>query len=304
MAINDSVEQQQLDRVSAQLAQIQRHLDAVTGHLSALEWLLKLLPCGIPVADGRVLTKTLYGSLLYVSAEDRLIAPHLLTNRVFEPEVSLLLEETLKPGDTFVDVGANIGYYTCAAGRKVGPTGKVFAFEADPATFTMLRDNVVLNYLHASTDCRNVAVSSERGTLKLFRRKRFHGNTSIIRLDQSTLEFFGDTDEEFDVECDTLDSLLKDYDQPIALVKIDVEGSESAVIEGMREVVKRNRDVRIVLEWALWTIRGAGGSPEQMWQLIEEMDMKVCRIENRLEEVSRAQLIETELCYLLLQRRQ
>jgi FkbM family methyltransferase len=283
---------------------LRRQLNALAGQLAATEWQIKLQPAGIPVADGRVLTKTLYGTLLYVDANDRLIAPHLLLDRHFEPEVSLYMEKTVQPGDTIIDVGANIGYYACTLGRKVGPTGRIFAFEADPSVWTLLRDNAILNGTFAWTQCRNIAVSAERGSLNFFRRTRYHGNTGIIKNSPEILEGFGDADEPFQVECDTLDSLMTDCDRPIALVKIDVEGSELAVLKGMRSVVDRNPQIKIVLEWALWTIRGAGGTPEEVWALIEGMGLEAFRIAetSALERVDLAQLLHIHFCYLVLRR--
>ncbi len=270
--------------------------------VSALEQLVKSSPAGVPVGGGRILTKTLYDTLLYVDACDRLIAPHLLLERVFEPEVSLLVDNIVQPGDTVVDVGANIGYYTCAFGRKVGPAGRVIAFEADPATCELLRDNVFLNYIESWTAYRNVAVSSSPGTLKLFRRKFYRGNTSIIRLHPTVLEGFGDTDEEFEVRCDSLDSLLANVDRPVSLIKIDVEGAERLVLEGMRDVVRRSPGIRVIFEWALWTIRDAGGSPRQIWDLIRGFGFKASEIGQSLRRVDLKDLEKTPMCYLLLER--
>lgn len=281
---------------------VQRDVNALLGNLSAAEWLLKLAPAGVPVGGGRVLTKTLYGTLLYLDEKDRLITPHLLLNRVFEPEVSQLAETLVRPGDTVVDVGANIGYYTCSFGRCVGPTGRVLAFEADPNICGLLRDNIMINNIFGWTSYSNVAISSKQGTLKMYRRILFQGNTSIIRVPPAILSAYGDTDEEFEIPCASLDNLLHEYDRPIALIKIDVEGSERLVLEGMRGLVERNPGIRIILEWALWTIRDSGSTPEEMWDLLRGMDLRVFKIGQTVEAIDLPQLAGTEICYLLLER--
>jgi FkbM family methyltransferase len=295
---------ERIDEVLRTVGELRLRLDALAGQVAAAEWQVKLQPAGVPVSNGRILTKTLYGTLLYVDANDRLIAPHLLLDRAFEPEVSLLLQQTVQPGDTFVDVGANIGYYACTLARKVGPNGRVFAYEANPEVFNSLRDNIIINNVLAWTQCRNIGVWDNRGVLDLHRRNRDHGNTSIIRLSKETLEAVGDTSDTFQIECDTLDSLLADYDGPIAVVKIDVEGAEAAVLRGMRGLVTRNPQIRIVLEWALWTIRGVGGTPEGMWELIRSMGFEVFKITSAggVQKTDLSELVATEFCYLLLSR--
>jgi len=113
------------------------------------------------------------------------------------------------------------------------------------------RDNIILNDLLGWTDCRNIAVSSEKGSLKLYRRKRYHGNTSVIRLSKDVLQSFADDAEAFEVECDSLDSLLANLKRPTSLIKIDVEGAEYQVLRGMTRTIQQNPELRIVLEWAL-----------------------------------------------------
>src|SRR5262245_28825638 len=83
----------QNEELSQSLGELRGRVELLSGHLSTVEWLLKLQPAGVPVANGRILTKTLYETLLYVDAEDYLIAPHVILDRVFEPEVSLLLQQ-------------------------------------------------------------------------------------------------------------------------------------------------------------------------------------------------------------------
>ncbi len=293
---------EQNEEILRTLTELRGRLDLLSGQISAVEWLVKLQPAGVPVGDGRILTKTLYDTLLYVDADDRLIAPHLILDRAFEPEVSLLLQQMVQTGDTFVDVGANIGYYTCSMARKVGPTGKVYAFEANSEPFALLQDNVIINNALGWTRCRNVAVWETRSTLELHSRKRAHGNTSIIKLSAEDLAAFGDTSETFQVECDTLDALLTGHQGRIDLIKIDVEGAEAGVLKGMRETIRRNPKVRIILEWALWTIRGADGTPEEMWKLMQDTGLGIYKIESdaSTKQTNLKELLATEFCYLLL----
>lgn len=76
------------------------------------------------------------------------------------------MAERLKPGDVFVDVGANIGYFSLLASKLVGPGGRVVAIEASPEVFDLLRRNLELNKAH-NVRAVNVAISDREGSLQL-----------------------------------------------------------------------------------------------------------------------------------------
>ena len=88
----------------------------------------------------------------------------------WEPRETALISELLKPGDTFVDVGANIGYFTLLASRLVGATGKVIGIEANPRTFKLLEANVALNHC-ANVDLRHVAAGEAPGFATMVERE-------------------------------------------------------------------------------------------------------------------------------------
>ena len=85
------------------------------------------------------------GLTMYLNPRDRVITPSMLAYGTWEPVETSLLLDNLRPGDTVIDVGANVGYYTLLAARKVGPRGKVVAFEPDPESFSFLKRNVKAN---------------------------------------------------------------------------------------------------------------------------------------------------------------
>lgn len=292
--------EQQVNDLSAELAAVRGQYSELRKHLTEVEWVLKLAPAGIPMAGGRIITKTVHGALLYVNADDRLMAPHLLTERAFEPDVSSFIWRNLNHGDAAIDVGANLGYYSCMMGLKVKSAGRVWAYEADPVTCVLLNDNIWVNAIQPWVHFQNVAIAGGPGKLRLYRRQRYQGNTSIIRVEPELLTLLDDADEEFSVDCDSLDRLFASVDRPISIIKIDVEGSEAAVLEGMVDLVKRNPQVKIVLEWALWTIRGAGGTPERMMELIAQMGLETWVIEQTLRRIELEELRHTEIAYLAL----
>ncbi|MEM6996443.1 MAG: FkbM family methyltransferase, partial [Myxococcota bacterium] len=101
-----------------------------------------------PPRDGSLPVAELEGGLtLELNPEDRTLSETLWRTGTWEALQTKALLERLEPGDTFVDVGANLGYYTVLAAKKVGPSGRVFAFEPDPESFALLKRNVDRNGL-------------------------------------------------------------------------------------------------------------------------------------------------------------
>jgi len=138
------------------------------------------------------------------------------------------LASYLRPGDTYVDVGANIGALALHAAALVGPTGRVTAIEAHPRTFGFLRDNLRLN--GAPVTALNFAAGEESGTLRF---------TNIRGDDKNGVSERG----ELEVAVRPLDELLAEADGSIDLLKLDVEGFELSVLRGASAVLARTECV-------------------------------------------------------------
>ena len=135
----------------------------------------------------------------------------------------------------FYDVGANVGFFALLGARFVGPAGRVYAFEPAPESAEATRTNASLNGL-ANLSVVEKAVGAAAGRDRLL---------LVEDLSWSHLESLGShprAQGALEVEVVALDDLLRDGAiEPPALVKIDVEGSELAVLEGMRETIERHR---------------------------------------------------------------
>jgi FkbM family methyltransferase len=154
-----------------------------------------------------------------------------------EPEVQAALAELIEPGQTVYDVGANIGFFTILCSRLVGPQGKVYAFEPIPDNVATLRRNIALN------DLTNVvvveqALSASTGTAEMFVSlwSAFHS----LNLDgASKRDNHGPDGGEITVETVTLDEFVQGEGISAPdLIKLDVEGAELLVVEGMRETLR------------------------------------------------------------------
>ena len=154
----------------------------------------------------------------------------------WEPQVTAFVQRRLRPGDGFVDVGANIGYFSLLAARCVGPTGAVMSVEASPSVFEMLRANIARN--RAAVRALNLAASDQPGRLALYSGDQCNCGTA-------TLAGTPGARPQAVVEAAPLDALLTaEESRKARLVKVDVEGAEVAVVAGMKSLLNTGREDR------------------------------------------------------------
>jgi FkbM family methyltransferase len=149
-------------------------------------------------------------------------------------EMSFLLH-ALRPGDLFVDVGANVGSYTVLASGACG--ARSLAFEPVPSTFSHLIDNIRLNNLDALVDARNVSLGRKQGFVDI---------TTSLDAANHVVSASEPTALSVRVPVVTLDSALGGR-QP-TVVKIDVEGFETEVLEGAAKTMESNSLVGLIVE--------------------------------------------------------
>ncbi len=166
---------------------------------------------------------------MYPHALDMAIGRH-------EPLVANLIRSHLSEGDIAFDIGANVGYFTLLMARYVGPGGHVVAFEPDPLVVDYLRGNVARNRdrLGASIDTVNAAVGGVSESRPF---------TPGSRISRGRL---GSEPGPLVVDVMTLGDALERYGTP-HLIKIDVEGAESELLEGAAECLATLRS-SIVIE--------------------------------------------------------
>ncbi|MDQ3678315.1 MAG: FkbM family methyltransferase [Actinomycetota bacterium] len=158
-----------------------------------------------------------------------------------EPPVVEAMVRTVRPGHVFYDVGANIGYFTLVAARLVGPAGRVIAFEPVPWCVDAVAANIALNDLRQA-EVRAEAVGDASGRAQLL----VVGEASQSML--ASLHRRADTRERIDVDVVALDDLVSTGAiPPPDVLKIDTEGAEVLVLEGMRETIASHRP-RIICE--------------------------------------------------------
>jgi FkbM family methyltransferase len=169
----------------------------------------------------------------------------------------------LRPGDSVIDVGANIGIYTLLAARLVGPNGRVLSFEPSPESCRRLRENVALNEAHCVT-VQQIAISDRRGTMA-FTADRDTGNRFAFEA-----SYAGNS---ITVPVTTLDDALGDIE--CSMAKIDAEGAEPLVLRGARRAIAQRHLPVLQLERVERFVRRAGSSVNQIRDLLLQSDYRL-----------------------------
>jgi FkbM family methyltransferase len=197
----------------------------------------------------------------------------------YEPQETALLKALLRPSMTFLDVGANWGYFTLLAAHRVGSSGRVISLEPDPRLFRLLCANIACNGLHQVTALK-IAAADQPGMLALMGYDERGSNFGLSRLgrrlagpepremDTQTRPFTDSGQASLALEADdipvaasdrgqplfavfgeTLDALLDQHHvETVDLLKMDIEGAEGLALSGLARSLKQRRVKRFLLE--------------------------------------------------------
>lgn len=172
----------------------------------------------------------------------------------WERATTRLFRAILRPGDTFVDVGAHMGYFSLLASRCVGPQGRVLSFEPEPSMRQRLIRNLELNGVTCCTVDPH-ALSDQPGQLTL--KKPVGENDGL-----STLRPYAGQAQEVVIPVETLDRVLP-QDVKVHCVKIDTEGAEHHALKGMRGILSRDHP-DVVVEITDKFLREMGSSAQAL----------------------------------------
>ena len=157
----------------------------------------------------------------------------------WEPDISKLIRENLKKWDTFVDIGANIGYFSLLGSEIVGENGKILAFEPSSKNFAELTKNIALNNF-SNISAIQYAASNVATTKNLFYNPTNPGGSSLV-------ENLHSGNESESIETIVLDDFLRD--EKIDLIKMDIEWYEYFAILGMKNLLAKNH-LKMIFEYS------------------------------------------------------
>ena len=235
-----------------------------------------LRPSGIVLID-------VQGSKMYVDSRDIGVTPFLLEWGFYEKYETELFKRLVKKGMVVVDIGANVGYYTLLVAHLVGDEGKVFAFEPDPNNYSLLCKNIEVNGYRNVIPVRK-AVFNKSGKTSLFLDKNNLGGHSLSEANVHK-------SASITVEVTSLDDYFKNTDCKIDVIKMDVQGSEMGVLEGMTNTINRNDNLKIITEFWPMGLRNSGSSPIDFLNKLVEYGFALYCIGHYVEPVSLDSLV-------------
>lgn len=236
----------------------------------------------MPRPRGPLIVRTTFGCSVVVDASlGRGVEHEVYYHGTYEAGTLRVLETVLRPGDIFLDIGANIGLMTLAAARVVGPQGRVYAFEPVSSTLALLKRNLELN------DFQNVhpqptALGSARETRPIYEHLEVNrGAASLVPSGASPTGVF--------VPVTTLDSFVRAarLEGRIRAVKIDVEGWEAEVLAGGRDTFAAPAGPAVIVEYST-NVQLAKGVHTDVYDFLASVsDYRVFCLKRGKESVSR-----------------
>ena len=271
-----------IDALEQRLSLIQTHvddtaikLDTAMVQMARVEaYALKTMQReAIPVARGRIMIRSAVGYMV-LSDEDTALLAQMIDQGELEPGVRRLIERLVKPGMTFVDIGANIGMHTVVAGKIMQGRGRIVAFEPLPATAAMLNENIWNNGLSGLCEVHVSALADSSGERTLFLGKT-SGHHSLFPLEEAD-----SGKDHVAVRVETLDEVLS-AETHVDLIKIDAEGAELEIIRGASEILRSNPQILMIVEFGASHLQRVGRSVAEWlhvfsalgfdWQAIDDV---------------------------------
>jgi FkbM family methyltransferase len=185
------------------------------------------------------------------------------------------LKAAMRPGDTALDVGANMGMVTLLMSSLVGPNGRVFAFEPNPMEAARIKELIELNNL-TNVHLHPMALGDQECEMTL----RVIGDWSISgTLGQVSGKDEAEVSHSFNIPVRRADTLLPDVAGNV-LIKIDVEGFECSVLRGMAGLIDRAKPA-LITEVEPELLPRGGGSVEELFSMLQSRGYRAYGVETR-----------------------
>lgn len=204
-------------------------------------------------------------------------------NGTWEMMTTKIMQKYLKKGMVVVDIGANIGYYSLLAAKRVGPSGKVYAFEPAPENYAALKKNIEMNGYTNIIPVQK-AVADKNGVVPFL--------LDVKEPLAHRIQDNGDKKNNIEVSVVTLDDFFKDKEKQIDIIKIDAEGSEMFVLEGMRRILTENKNLVVFSEFCPHLLEVSGVRPIDYLNKFTENDFKVYEIDEQKQVMKEADFNE------------
>lgn len=193
----------------------------------------------IPKPTSAVILKTIHGLKIIIDPiKDVGLERNLYYTGTYEKGTLHVIQEVLKRGEGFIDVGANIGLMSLIGAKTLGERGRVYAFEPHPKTLEILRENISLNAFN-NIEVFDNAVGSEKGVAQIYDQwVASRGSATMVKPENET--------EHYEVQVVRLDECFGRHNSPISLIKIDIEGFELDALKGAKNTILDHEPVLII----------------------------------------------------------
>jgi FkbM family methyltransferase len=214
------------------------------------------------LGDFKALTENIFGHSMILDTRDTSLTPHLITKGFWEIWITQVFLESIEENMNFLEIGANVGYYTLLAASRTGKNNQIFAFEADANTYGLLSKNLEINGFIDKVITINKAVYSDSRKLSFSSFRDHHGSNSVIKFPEKTIEKYRDKVTISEVNTTSIDEFFEKKIPEIGLIKIDAEGCEPQIFRGMVNLLDSNPSIKIICEFAQELIMALGEDPE------------------------------------------
>lgn len=239
------------------------------------------------------------------SYTQRIMLAALESGQFYEPEVSYFFTNVLQPGDTVVDIGAHIGYFSMIAARVVGPAGRVYAFEPEPSNYRRLRDHLVQNGLEMVKSF-NVALGAVPGEAQMYFNADNDGGHALWDVARHQLcERTREQGKRIPVQVVVLDHVLAglEPERGPRLIKIDAEGMEYEILKGALRTILGHAVPFIICEVNRFALEQMGASESKLRQFMRLIGYQVSLLKpdgTGLKPLADDEFIESENVFNLL----
>jgi FkbM family methyltransferase len=238
-----------------------------------------------------------YNFSIILSIHDRFIGRPILLKSTYEEHITHVLLKYLKSDTHFLDIGANIGYYSLLVASQC-PAGRVFSFEPDKTNFRLLQASIAYNGFGSIIQAYPFAVSERNEFLALLDLSdSYNSGAKLTAQDRESFHPYINTlSPAFEsVQAVSLDSFLPQI--RLDLVKIDIEGHEPFAIKGMVDLLIQNKPV-ILTEFSPATLQQIGKTtPESYLETFTRLGYHIAIISQNAELIHCHQDVGTVLSF-------
>ncbi|MEB3826064.1 FkbM family methyltransferase [Phormidium sp. CCY1219] len=190
----------------------------------------------------------------------------------YEPAETKLLQRVLTPGDTFIDIGAHIGYYSLIAALLVGENGQVFSVEPNAININWIRHHIAANQLE-NIEIFPTVLGGENKAVEFFINADNDGGHALWDVGLHKINKKSRLNPQTEtLQMSTLDDLLKDKPlNSLKLIKIDAEGAEYQILQGAENTLFRSGVPYVICEINRFALQKMGTSETQLRELMGAM---------------------------------